>query len=109
MSDTVSPTDPTVSWSIQHDLALTPCDWVAEVEVLWATLKITNEMTSVRDRITAIFSVHWTGEWSLELKLGHEVEPSQLKCVTIQLTTFTSPIVRNCSLIHLTTCSNTTL
>jgi len=102
----------TVSWSVQHDLALTPRDWVSgRSRSLVGYAENHNETTSVRDRITAIFSVHWTGEWSLELNdwLGHEVEPSQLKCFTIPLTTFTSPIVTNCNLIHLTTSCNTTL
>jgi len=106
-----SVTELTVEWHwLSHWLdcilvSLPATGWVVEVEVLWATLKITNETTSVRDRITAIFSVHWTGV----LILGHEVEPSQLQCFTILLTTFTSPIVTNCNLIHLIMSSNNTL
>jgi len=87
-------------------LSLPATGWVAEVEVLWATLKSTNETTSVCDRITGS---QFTGLESGVLSwLGHEVEPSQLKCFTILLTTFTSPIVTNCNLIHLTASSNTT-
>jgi len=58
----------TVSWSIQHDLAPTPRDWVSgRSRSLVGYAENHNETTSVRDRITAIFSVYWAGEWSLEL------------------------------------------
>ena len=109
LSDTDSVTNSTVSWSIQHDLAFTPRDWVSgrSKSLVGHTEnhKRNNQRTwqNNRDFLSSL-------DWGLDTGtgLGHEVEPSQLKCFTILLTTFTSPIVTNCNLIHLTTSSNNT-
>ena len=108
LSDTDSVTDLTVSWSIQHDLALTPRDLVSGRSrslAGYAENHKWNDQRTWQNNRDFLSSL----DWSLELKLGHEVEPSQLQCFTILLTTFTSPIVTNCNLIHLTTSSNNTL
>jgi len=75
LSDTDSVTDSvtesTVSWPIQHDLALTARDWASarsrSLVGYGENHKRNNQRTRQNKPITAIFSVHWTGEWGLEL------------------------------------------